>query len=84
MNRTFTYTIENEFHGISISSYLKNKGFSSQNLVELKKMPESVLVNGKWVYLTQRVEEGDTLTIQIVETALRKNSSCEAPSGYYL
>ena len=69
MNRTLTYTIENEFHGISISAYLKNKGFSAQNLVELKKMPESVLVNGKWVYLTQSLETGDNLTIRIIETA---------------
>ncbi len=69
MNRTLTYTIENEFHGISVSSYLKSKGFSSQNLVELKKMPESVLVNGKWVYLTHRLNAGDNLTIHIIETA---------------
>lgn len=69
MNRTLTYNIEEIYQGIPVSSYLKTKGYSSQNLIELKKMPESVLVNGQWVYLNHRLTAGDTLTIHITEAA---------------
>ena len=69
MNRTLTYTIESEYHGCPVSRYLKSKGYSSQNLIELKKMPESVLVNQKWVYMNHLLQSGDILTIHITETA---------------
>lgn len=69
MERILTYTITEESHNQLISSYLKHQGYSSQNLVELKKMPESVLLNHKWTYMNQRVHTGDTLTIHIREEA---------------
>ena len=69
MNRTLTYIIEEAYQNMSVSSYLKQIGYSSQNLIELKKMRESVLVNGEWVYLNQPLHTGDTLTIHIQETA---------------
>ena len=69
MNRTLTYTITETSQGIQVSRYLKDLGYSSQNLVELKKMPESVLVNGEWVYLNHKLQSGDILTIHIKEDA---------------
>lgn len=69
MERTFTYTITKEYENMPINSYLKSLGYSSQNLVEIKKMPESVLLNGEWVYLNQRLHAEDTLTIHIQENA---------------
>lgn len=67
MNRTLIYHINDTQTGLTIQQFLKNKGFSSQNIVELKKMPESVLVNGEWVYLTRRITAGEELTIHIQE-----------------
>lgn len=69
MKRTLIYHISTTAQNLPISTYLKNQGFSSQNLVELKKMPESVLLNEKWVYLNQKVNSGDVLKIQICENA---------------
>lgn len=67
MNRTLTYHITEKEQGIPISNYLKNQGYSSRSLIELKKMAESVLINGEWVYLNRLLQAGDTLTIHIQE-----------------
>ena len=69
MNRTFHYTIETASQCLPVGKFLKDIGYSSQNLVELKKMPQSVLVNGEWVYMTHKLGIGDILTIRITETA---------------
>lgn len=69
MERILTYTIPVKAENQKISSFLKAQGYSSQNLIELKKMPESVLVNGTWTYLNQRLHTGDELTIHIREEA---------------
>jgi len=67
MNRILTYVITENEQGISINNYLKNQGYSSRSLIELKKMRESVLINGEWVYLNRLLQAGDTLTIHIQE-----------------
>lgn len=72
MNRTLQYRIAEQDQNVTIASFLKHLGYSSQNLVELKKMPESVLVNEEWVYLTHILRAGDLLTIHVQE-----NSSSE-------
>lgn len=69
MERILTYTITDESDQQLISSFLKAQGYSSQNLIELKKMPESVLVNGSWSYMNRRLYTGDILTIHIQENA---------------
>ena len=50
MERIFQYTITSEYENKPIDFYLKSMGFSSQNIIELKKMPESILLNDVWVY----------------------------------
>lgn len=67
MERTLTYQISNEDAGKTIKNYLLGIGFSSKNLIQLKKMPESILLNGKWEYVTTKLSSGDTLTIHIQE-----------------
>lgn len=69
MNRTLTYRISASHEGETIKSYLKNLGFSSQNLIFLKNMPNSVLVNGTFTFMNGRLKAGDTLVIHIQETA---------------
>lgn len=70
MNRTLTYHITEEDAGLRIEQYLRRHGYSRQNLTELKKMPESVLLNDIWSYLTQPLSAGDILVIRIQETAV--------------
>ena len=46
MERTLIYTADNSIVSMPVSRFLKQKGFSSQNLVQLKKDPSAVLANG--------------------------------------
>ncbi len=80
MNRTLSYSIAETEAGLPISKYLKQQGYSSRCLIELKKMPESVLVNEEPVYLNRRLQPRDHLVIQIQEEASsEKISPVELP-----
>ena len=70
MERIFQYTISSEYENKPIDFYLKSMGFSSKNIIELKKMPESILLNDVWVYTRTTLHEGDTLTIHLLESAV--------------
>lgn len=67
MERILEYFISQEDSGKSIKDFLQEQGYSRQNLVELKKIPESILLNGVWEYVTCKLTKGDTLRIQIKE-----------------
>ena len=67
MERILTYQITGEDAGLRIEQYLRRQGYPLQNLTDLKKMHESVLVNGEWFHLNQQLSCGDTLTIHIQE-----------------
>lgn len=67
MERTLIYRIDDDNAGITVAQYLKKKGYSSANLTDLKKMPESILVNGKWEFMIFRLSAGDVLTVHIQE-----------------
>ena len=67
MERILEYEISKLDAGRTIKDFLQAKGFSGQNIVELKKMKESILLNGVWEYVTCRVKEGDRLSVCIKE-----------------
>lgn len=73
MERTLTYHITEQYENQTIGSFLKQQGYSSQNLVELKKIPESVLLNGAWAYMNQRLHAHDELHIHICENHSSEN-----------
>ncbi len=80
MERTFLYTITEEYAGLKISHFLRHEGYSLQNLTDLKKMPESVLLNGTWSYMNDKLHTGDQLTIHIQESeSSRKIPPVELP-----
>lgn len=68
MERIFTYEIPEKFIGHKISEFLHSKGYSNQNLTVLKRMQESILVNGEWVHLNRPLQKGDILTVHVKET----------------
>lgn len=68
MNRRINYYITEGSNGYRIEQFLKHKGYSSQNLSEIKRMPKSVLVNGEHYYMRDILKTGDTLSICIQET----------------
>ena len=67
MERIITYTIDNASMGLRIEQYLRRRGYSYQNLTQLKKMHESILLNGVWSYMRTPMEGGDILTVHIQE-----------------
>ena len=67
MKRTFDYEIASTDADQTILQFLKNKGYSSSNVVALKKIEKSILVNGNWEHVTYRLRTGDTLTICYTE-----------------
>lgn len=68
MERTLVYHIPAADADITVAQFLKRKGYSSANITDLKKMPASILVNGKWEYTVFRLKENDVLTVHIQET----------------
>lgn len=73
MERTITYQIDSFYDGLRIEQYLRRKGYSYQNLTQLKKMPQSILRNGAWEYMRAPLRAGDTLTVHIQETESSPN-----------
>ena len=67
MERILEYRISGEDAGRTIKEYLLQIGFSGQNIVELKKIPYSILLNDVWEYVTCRIKENDILQIRITE-----------------
>ena len=67
MRRTLTYHITDAEQNRSVKSFLKQHGYSTRSLIELKKSSASILVNQKPVYINHSLQEGDILTINIEE-----------------
>ena len=67
MERIITYTIDSASAGLRIEQYLRRRGYSYQNLTQLKKMRESILINGVWSYMRTPLKDGDILTVHIQE-----------------
>ncbi len=68
MERILTYHITEQDASQSIEQYLKTRGYSSQCIKELKKMQESILIDGRWEYVRYILQPGDTLTVHVQET----------------
>lgn len=73
MNRIITYSVDSKYSGLRIEQYLRRLGYSYQNLTRLKKMPESILLNGVWTYMRSPLQSGDTLTVHIQENESSPN-----------
>ena len=73
MTRDLEYNITAQDNGVTISDYLKKQGFSHAVTVQLKKIPESILLNGKWEYMSTRLNGGDCLFIHFEETEGSEN-----------
>ena len=73
MERIITYHIDARADGLRTEQFLRRRGYSCQNLTQLKKMPESILINGVWSYMRTPLSAGDTLTVHIRETESSPN-----------
>lgn len=73
MNRTISYDIDSHPEGLRVEQFLRRKGYSAQNLSTIKRMPESILVNGVHYYMKQTLKAGDRLLVRIQETESSRN-----------
>ena len=67
MERTLTYKIDNSIPSLPVSQFLRQKGFSTQNLTQLKKDPAAVLANGVPCFMNHVLQPEEVLTIHILE-----------------
>lgn len=74
MNRTIKYKITEESDGLRVEQFLKRRGYSSQNLSTIKRMPKSILVNNVHYYMRDLLRTGDTLCVCIRETGCSENN----------
>ena len=72
MKRVINYAIDSASDGLRVEQFLKRRGYSCQNLTEIKRMPESILVNGIHYYMRQQLASGDILSVRICETGCSK------------
>lgn len=68
MNRKIDYQITENDSGLRIEQFLRRRGYSAHNLACIKRMPESVMVNGSHYYMRDTLSAGDCLSIRIQET----------------
>lgn len=67
MTRILKYHITEQFHNMSIGSFLKSMGFSRQCIIALKKQEKGILLNEVWAYVSTILSVGDTLTLTLSE-----------------
>ncbi len=63
--RKITYIIEQQDHGRTVLSFLKEKGFSSRVLAALKRNPYGIMIGKKRVTVQKQLHTGDLLTVRI-------------------
>lgn len=70
MSRILVYQISETEQGLRIEQYLRRQGYSRQNLTELKKIWDSVQLNGAGCILKETLSAGDELAVRIEETEI--------------
>ena len=81
MNRTISYSITESDNARKIQHFLRRRGYSRQNLIELKKTEGSVTVNQQTRHFNERVYAGDILCIHITETEISDVLPVSLPVG---
>ena len=71
MERQILYTIDKDYK--SISDFLKSKGYTSSNIVELKKYENGIVLNGTWAYINQKPAILDRLLVRVCEYKKSEN-----------
>ena len=67
MKRIFTYQIDQCHAGMTIHDFLRAEGYSRSLLIQLKKSPEGIRVNGEWQLCKYLLKAGDELQTLITD-----------------
>jgi 23S rRNA pseudouridine1911/1915/1917 synthase len=73
MNRVLTYTINSDYNKFTLDDYLRAIGFSRHVIIHLKQTENGILLNSKWAYVTNKLNTGDVLTLNIIEEQSSEN-----------
>lgn len=73
MNRSISYSIPTDGNHQKLSDYLKEKGFSTSLIIQLKYHDEGILVNGQRALTNHILHTNDTLTLNIIEKETNAN-----------
>lgn len=73
MTRIFNYHISPAEAPCTVGDYLKQKGYSRQIIIHLKKTEKGILVNGDWAYVKTVLCPGDCMTITLTEESPSEN-----------
>ncbi len=67
MKRILNYRITEPIEGQTVLSFLKDRGYSRNVIIHLKKTPEGLLKNGVWCYVSEPLAPGDCLCVILDE-----------------
>lgn len=73
MKRILEYTINENYVGLSIEKFLLKKSYTSNTITKLKKIEKSILLNGDWVYMRNKLSLNDHLKVSISEEKSSEN-----------
>ena len=73
MKRILTYKIEEEDSGIRIGDFLRSKGYSHHILTHVKNTLDGICRNNEQARLFEQLQQGDLLTIKILEEESSEN-----------
>ena len=71
MEREILYIIDGEYK--NIQDYLKTKGYSASNIIDLKKYENGIMLNGVWAYMNQKPAVNDRLLVRVCENKKSEN-----------
>ena len=63
MERKLIYHISENFDGKTVKELLKANKISSSMVTKLKKKDEGIMLNGKRVFVTEKLKSGDVLEL---------------------
>lgn len=67
MERNIEYSVLESEQDFTVKDYLKKKGYSAQNLIQLKQSPCGLFINRQPATVRERLHPGDLLSVRIVE-----------------
>ena len=72
------YVISPEFDGVAIKEFLKGLGYSTRQIIRIKKDVDSIRLNGEHVFVIKPLKVGDVLEIKLSDEQ-KPTDVCDVP-----
>lgn len=73
MEKIINYNIETLENGLTIEQFLRKRGYSKNLIVHLRNTELGLTIDGKLVYTTHKLEQGEELVVKIWENGCSEN-----------